>query len=93
MSALTEPGLIAGTIGYMSPEQVRGEPVDARSDIFALGAVLYEMVAGRRAFAAASRIETLNAILKEDPAASAYRGPASRGPLPDPPALPRQAEG
>jgi TolB-like protein len=67
MSALTEPGLISGTVGYMSPEQVRGEPVDARSDIFALGVVLYEMVAGRRAFTASSKIETLNAILKEDP--------------------------
>ncbi|MFN2385284.1 MAG: protein kinase, partial [Thermoanaerobaculia bacterium] len=67
MSALTEPGMISGTVGYMSPEQIRGEPVDARSDIFALGAVLYEMVTGRRAFSAGSKIETLNAILKEEP--------------------------
>jgi TolB-like protein len=66
-SALTEPGMISGTIGYMSPEQVRGEPVDARSDIFALGAVLFEMVTGRRAFAGASKVETLSAILKDEP--------------------------
>lgn len=60
-------GQIAGTVRYMSPEQVRGEPVDARSDIFALGSVLYEMVTGRHAFSANSGVETLNAILKEDP--------------------------
>jgi TolB-like protein/tetratricopeptide (TPR) repeat protein len=63
----SELGQIAGTVGYMSPEQVRGEPVDARSDIFALGTVLYEMLTGRHAFSADSRVETLNAILKEDP--------------------------
>ena len=63
----TEAGLIVGTVGYMSPEQVRGERVDHRSDIFSLGAVLYEMIAGRRAFQGHTAIETLNAILKEDP--------------------------
>ena len=69
--ASTEIGIIAGTVGYMSPEQVRGERPDGRSDIFSLGAVLYEMATGRRAFRADSRIETLNAILKEEPDAGA----------------------
>jgi TolB-like protein len=63
----TEPGMIAGTVGYMSPEQVRGEPVDGRSDVFSLGVVLWEMVTGRRPFRGESHIETMNAILKEDP--------------------------
>jgi Tol biopolymer transport system component len=56
-----------GTAGYMSPEQVRGEDVDHRSDIFALGAIVYEMLARRRAFHAATSVETMNAILREDP--------------------------
>jgi TolB-like protein/Tfp pilus assembly protein PilF len=63
----TEPGVILGTAGYMSPEQVRGEAADARSDLFSLGAVLYEMLTGRRAFQGKSSVETLNAILKDDP--------------------------
>ena len=63
----TEAGVTLGTVGYMSPEQVRGLPADARSDIFAFGAVLYEMLSGRRAFQSGSRVETLNAILKEEP--------------------------
>jgi len=63
----TEPGVVLGTVGYMSPEQVRGAPADHRSDIFALGAVLYEMLTGRRAFRGDSAVETLNAILKEEP--------------------------
>ena len=66
-SLLTKPGVIMGTVGYMSPEQVRAEEVDHRSDIFAFGAILYEMLAGRRAFQGDSAIETMNAILKEDP--------------------------
>ncbi len=69
--ASTEIGTIAGTVGYMSPEQVRGERPDGRSDIFSLGTVLYEMATGRRAFRADSRIETLNAVLKEEPDAGA----------------------
>ena len=65
--AATEPGMVLGTVGYMSPEQVRGEKVDTRSDIFAFGAILYEMLTGVRAFKRSSSIETLGAILKEDP--------------------------
>jgi Tol biopolymer transport system component len=63
----TEPGVVLGTAGYMSPEQVRGVPADNRSDIFAFGAILYEMLSGRRAFRGDSAIETMSAILKEDP--------------------------
>ena len=65
--AATEPGMVMGTVGYMSPEQVRGEVIDARSDIFAFGAIVHEMLTGSRAFKRNSAIETLSAILKEDP--------------------------
>ena len=65
--APTEPGTVMGTIGYMAPEQVRGFSADARSDIFAVGCVLYEMVSGRRAFAAATSAETMAAILRDTP--------------------------
>jgi Tol biopolymer transport system component len=65
--AATEPGMVLGTVGYMSPEQVRGEAVDHRSDLFSLGTILFEMLTGARAFKRNSAIETLNAILKEDP--------------------------
>jgi Tol biopolymer transport system component len=68
-AALTDPGMIVGTPGYMSPEQVRGEIADHRSDIFAFALVLYEMLSGRRAFTGASPIETMSAILKEEPPA------------------------
>lgn len=66
-AAATAPGAVLGTVGYMSPEQVRGQPADARSDIFSLGAVLYEMLTGRRAFRGDSAVEVMSAILKEDP--------------------------
>jgi eukaryotic-like serine/threonine-protein kinase len=63
----TTPGHVMGTVGYMSPEQVRGQGADQRSDIFALGAILYEMLTGQRAFKRDSSVETMNAILKEEP--------------------------
>jgi Tol biopolymer transport system component/predicted Ser/Thr protein kinase len=63
----TEEGMIVGTVAYMSPEQAEGKKVDARSDIFSFGAVLYEMVAGRRAFQEDSRISILSAIVRQDP--------------------------
>ena len=63
----TEPGVVLGTLGYMSPEQVRGKPADVRSDIFAFGAILYEMLAGKRAFHGDSAADTMSAILREDP--------------------------
>ncbi len=67
ISAKTDPGTVMGTVGYMAPEQVRGETVDHRADLFAFGAILYEMLAGARAFKRDSAVETLNAILKEEP--------------------------
>lgn len=63
----TEPGVVMGTVGYMSPEQVRALLVDHRSDIFSFGAILYEMLSGRRAFQGASPAETMTAIAREDP--------------------------
>jgi len=66
-STPTEPGRLLGTVGYMSPEQIRGGSGDHRSDIFAFGAMLYEMLAGRPAFRGDSPIETLNSILKDEP--------------------------
>lgn len=66
-TAGTEPGVVLGTLGYMSPEQVRGKPADQRSDIFAFGAILYEMLSGKRAFHGDSAADTMSAILREDP--------------------------
>ena len=66
-SPRTDPGTVMGTVGYMAPEQVRGQAVDGRADLFALGAVLYEMLAGRRAFERDTAADTMTAILKEDP--------------------------
>ena len=65
----TEPGMVLGTVAYMSPEQVRGQPVDHRSDIFSFGAVLYEMVTGTQAFARGTAADMMTAILREDPPA------------------------
>jgi serine/threonine protein kinase/tetratricopeptide (TPR) repeat protein len=67
LSGATSAGVLLGTAGYMSPEQVRGETVDPRSDIFAFGAILYELVSGRRAFSGPSAVETMHAVLKEEP--------------------------
>jgi Tol biopolymer transport system component len=67
MTRQTDPGKVLGTVGYMSPEQVRGKAADHRSDVFSFGAILYEMLSGRRAFKGDSAVETLNAILKSDP--------------------------
>ena len=79
----SESGSVVGTAGYMSPEQVRGEKVDHRSDIFSFGSVLYEMVSGKRAFKGDTSVETMNAILKEEPPAPSESG------RPIPPSLER----
>jgi serine/threonine protein kinase/Tol biopolymer transport system component len=71
----TQPGVVMGTVGYMSPEQVRGQVVDSRSDIFSLGVILYEMLSGKRAFHRESPVETMNAILTEEP-------PEPKAPMP-----------
>jgi hypothetical protein len=67
MTHATEAGVVLGTAGYMSPEQVRGTAVDARSDIFSFGAILYEMISGKRAFHRETSADTMSAILREDP--------------------------
>ena len=65
--AATQPGVVMGTVGYMSPEQVRARPVDHRTDVFSFGAILYEMLSGERAFRGDSQAETMTAIVREDP--------------------------
>jgi dipeptidyl aminopeptidase/acylaminoacyl peptidase len=77
-SPATLPGMVLGTVGYMSPEQVRGESSDARSDIFSFGAVLYEMLTGKRAFKRETSAETMTAVLREEPPEltdSGWQGP------------------
>ncbi|MGA9307988.1 MAG: protein kinase [Candidatus Sulfotelmatobacter sp.] len=77
-SPATLPGVVMGTVGYMSPEQVRGEAIDPRSDIFSFGAVLYEMLTGKRAFKRETSAETMTAILREEPQAlndTGWQGP------------------
>ena len=64
---LTEPGVTMGTVGYMSPEQVRGGAVDPRSDIFSLGIVIYEMLTGQRPFDRGTAAETMTAVLRDEP--------------------------
>jgi hypothetical protein len=75
VSELSRPGMAIGTAGYMAPEQVVGDPVDHRTDIFAFGAVLYEMLTGNRAFNRSSPVETMNAVLKEEPPDAMARNP------------------
>jgi eukaryotic-like serine/threonine-protein kinase len=74
LNLVTEPGRVMGTVGYMSPEQLRGQPVDHRTDLFAFGAILHEMVAGRRAFHAPTAVDTVSAILNQEPAELADPG-------------------
>jgi serine/threonine protein kinase/tetratricopeptide (TPR) repeat protein len=73
LSRATQPGTILGTVGYMAPEQARGESIDTRADIFSFGCVLYEMATGERAFVRASAVETLTAILHDAPLAPSHR--------------------
>ncbi|MGH9499802.1 MAG: protein kinase domain-containing protein [Terriglobales bacterium] len=86
LASQTEPGLVLGTVGYMSPEQVRGKAADPRSDIFSLGAILYEMVSGKRAFQGDTAADTMSAILKAEPPPLADTQPSI------PPGLARIAE-
>jgi eukaryotic-like serine/threonine-protein kinase len=67
LASETEPGVVMGTVGYMSPEQVKGQNADQRSDLFSFGAILYEMLSGKRAFHGDTSVETMSAILKQDP--------------------------
>jgi Tol biopolymer transport system component len=79
--AQTQPGSVLGTVGYMSPEQASGQPVDFRSDQFSLGSILYEMAVGRKAFQRETAVDTLSAILHEDPAPIASINPQAPAPL------------
>ena len=78
----TQPGMVVGTVAYMSPEQARGHKLDARSDIFSLGIVMYELFAGKRPFHGESNVDLISSILKDDPPALRQMSPA----------LPRQLE-
>jgi eukaryotic-like serine/threonine-protein kinase len=80
-TSLTEPGVVLGTVGYMSPEQAMGRPTDLHSDQFSLGAILYEMATGRRAFQRSTAVETLSAILRDEPAPIAASRPEAPEPL------------
>src|SRR5438874_12112889 len=67
LASQTEPGMVMGTVGYMSPEQAKGQNADHRSDPFSFGAILYELLSGKRAFSDETWVETMSAILKQDP--------------------------
>ena len=92
--SLTAPGQIVGTLPYMAPEQVEGKEADARTDIWALGAMLYEMVTGARAFQAATSASLTAAILEHEPAPISIRSAAdaTRARAPDP-QVPRERSG
>src|ERR1700682_3113486 len=77
----TQPGTVMGTVGYMSPEQASGKPVDFRSDKFALGSILYEMATGKRAFQHDTGAETLTAIIKDEPEPVAQLNPRAPAPF------------
>ena len=70
LTTVTKHGSVIGTVAYMSPEQLRGKPVDHRSDIFSFGAILYEMMSGRRAFRGETEVDTMTAVLREEPASA-----------------------
>jgi serine/threonine protein kinase/Tol biopolymer transport system component len=76
MTHVSEPGMVIGTAGYMSPEQVRGKAIDHRADIFAFGAILYEMLAGKQPFQRSTSADTMSAILNDDPIAISQLGQA-----------------
>jgi len=78
----TEPGTVLGTVGYMSPEQASGHPVDFRSDQFALGAILYEMAAGKRAFDRPTAVQTLSAVIQDEPEPVSAAAPKTPAPSP-----------
>jgi serine/threonine protein kinase len=77
LAEATEPGVVLGTVGYMSPEQVRGDAADNRTDLFSLGAILYELLTGKRAFHKPTSAETMSAILKEDPPSTSQIAPST----------------
>src|SRR5215813_9406424 len=77
----TSPGVVLGTVGYMSPEQAAGQLVDFRSDQFSFGSILYEMATGKRAFQKATAVDTLSAILHEEPKPIAETSPGAPAPL------------
>src|SRR5450755_93271 len=81
VGSATQPGTVMGTAGYMSPEQASGRPVDYRSDQFTLGAILYEMASGKRAFDRKTGAETLVAVIREEPESLVQAAPRAPAPV------------